>query len=92
MSAALEGGAARLEAMGNAAPDAPPEPADIQDIIDDMQSGDQPEPEQAQQESHPPDQAQPGENPPDQAQQGGTPPNQVQHGGDPPKQANADAS
>lgn len=70
---ALEGGTARLGVKGKMAPDAPPQPPDFQDLINDMQSGDQPEPDQAQQGGIPPDHPQRVGTPPDQPPAGGSP-------------------
>lgn len=89
---ALEGGTARLGVKGKMAPDAPPQPPDFQDLINDMQSGDQPEPDQAQQGGSPPGQEQRGGNLPDQAQQGGIPPDHPQRVGTPPDQPPAGGS
>ncbi|CAL8469111.1 g8652 [Coccomyxa elongata] len=78
---ALEGGTAQLDFKGEGAPDAPTQPPDIQDLINNMQTGDQPEPEQAQQDSQSSDRAQRGDPLPDQAQHRGDQPIQPPAGG-----------
>ena len=60
MSAALTGGNTTLQAMEEAGSDAPPQPSEIQGIMEDLAMGSQPEPDQAQQASSERSQAEAG--------------------------------
>jgi hypothetical protein len=88
MSAALSGGNITLEALAEAGSGVPPQPSDIQGIMEDLAVGSQPEPDQAQQDGTEGSQAEAGggggaepAGDPDQAQQSNTEGSQTEAGG-----------
>ena len=86
MSAALSGGSTTLEALAGAGSGVPPQPSDIQRIMEDLAVGSQPEPDHAQQagkESSHEEAGGGGESAgePDQAQQAGTEGSQAEAAG-----------
>lgn len=86
MSAALSGGNTTLEALAEAGSGVPPQPSDIQGIMEDLAVGSQPEPDHAQQagtESSHKEAGGGGESAgePDQAKQAGTEGSQAEAGG-----------